>query len=490
MHRSKMFINGEWVEARSGETRNIINPYNQDVIAKAAEGQAEDMQEAIAAARHAFDHGPWPLTPAIDRGKIVHTIADLIQRDKAELAELESLDTGKTLEESRGDMDDITAVFRYYAELADKDGGETLDPPIANATSRVVREPVGVCGQITPWNYPLLQASWKLAPALVAGNTLIMKPSEITPLSSVKVFELMEEAGVPRGVVNLVLGPGNTAGAELSANHDVDLISFTGGIETGKRIMQAASSNMKNIALELGGKNPNIVFADADIETAVDQAMNAVFFHAGQVCSAGTRLIVEESIHDAFVKELVERVRKIKLGNGFDETTQMGPLISAEHLNKVIRYVEAGRNEGATVTTGGERPDDPELKNGFFYLPTVLTNCTTDMHVVQAEGFGPVITVETFSSEDEAIKLANGSIYGLSGGVFTNDIAKAERCVRKMRMGTVWINEVNFYFPQAPWGGYKQSGIGRELGKAGLEEYTETKHIYQNLKPEPMNWFG
>ncbi|WP_449355761.1 betaine-aldehyde dehydrogenase [Virgibacillus natechei] len=485
-----MFINGEWVEARSGETRNIINPYNQDVIAKAAEGQIEDMQEAIAAARQAFDHGPWPSTPAADRGKIVHRIADLIQRDKAELARLESLDTGKTLEESRGDMDDITAVFRYYAELADKDGGETLDPPIANATSRVVREPVGVCGQITPWNYPLLQASWKLAPALVAGNTLIMKPSEITPLSSVKVFELMEEAGVPRGVVNLVLGPGNTVGAELSANHDVDLISFTGGIETGKRIMQAASSNMKNIALELGGKNPNIVFADADFETAVDQAINAVFFHAGQVCSAGTRLIVEESIHDAFVKELVERVRKIKLGNGFDETTQMGPLISAEHLNKVIRYVEAGRNEGATVTTGGERPDDPELKNGFFYLPTVLTNCTTDMHVVQAEGFGPVITVETFSSEDEAIKLANGSIYGLSGGVFTNDIAKAERCVRKMRMGTVWINEVNFYFPQAPWGGYKQSGIGRELGKAGLEEYTETKHIYQNLKPEPVNWFG
>lgn len=490
MNRSKMFINGEWVEARSGQTRNIINPYNQTVIAKAAEGQAEDMQEAIAAARYAFDHGPWPTTPAADRGKIVHTIADFIQRDKAELAKLESLDTGKTLEESRGDMDDITAVFRYYAELADKDGSDTLDPPVANATSRVVREPVGVCGQITPWNYPLLQASWKLAPALVAGNTLIMKPSEITPLSSVKVFELMEEAGVPRGVANLVLGPGNTAGAELSANQDVDLISFTGGIETGKRIMQAASTNMKNIALELGGKNPNIVFADADFETAVDQAMNAVFFHAGQVCSAGTRLIVEESIHDAFVKKLVEGVRKIKLGNGFDETTQMGPLISAEHLNKVTRYVEIGRKEGATVAVGGERPDDPELNDGFFYLPTVLTDCTTDMHVVQAEGFGPVITVETFSSEAEAVKLANDSIYGLSGGVFTNDIAKAERCARKMRMGTVWINEVNFYFPQAPWGGYKQSGIGRELGKAGLEEYQETKHIYQNLKPEPVNWFG
>ncbi|MBP1970808.1 betaine-aldehyde dehydrogenase [Virgibacillus natechei] len=485
-----MFINGEWVEARSGQTRDIINPYNQAVIAKATEGQVADMQEAIAAARHAFDHGPWPQTPATDRGKIVQTIADFIQRDKAELAELESLDTGKTLEESRGDMDDITAVFRYYAELADKDGAETLDPPIANATSRVVREPVGVCGQITPWNYPLLQASWKLAPALVAGNTLIMKPSEITPLSSVKVFELMEEAGVPRGVVNLVLGSGNTVGAELSAHQDVDLISFTGGIETGKRIMQAASSNMKNIALELGGKNPNIVFADADFETAVDQAMNAVFFHAGQVCSAGTRLIVEESIHDALVKELVERVRKIKLGDGFDETTQMGPLISAEHLNKVRRYVETGRKEGATVAVGGERPDDPELNDGFFYLPTVLTDCTTDMDVVQEEGFGPVITVETFSSEDEAVKLANDSIYGLSGGVFTNDIGKAERCVKKMRMGTVWINEVNFYFPQAPWGGYKQSGIGRELGKVGLEEYTETKHIYQNLKPGPVNWFG
>ncbi|MEN1968840.1 betaine-aldehyde dehydrogenase [Lentibacillus sp. N15] len=485
----KMFINGEWVEASSKQTREIINPYNQEVIATAAEGDAEDAKLAIAAAREAFDKKEWAAVPAIERAKVVRDIADLIVRDHEELAELESLDTGKTIVESRGDMDDIAGVFRYFAEMADKDGGELIDSPIANSTSKVVREPVGVCGQITPWNYPLLQASWKLAPALVAGNTLVMKPSEITPLTTVKVFELMEEAGIPAGVVNLVLGPGNSVGAELASNTDVDLISFTGGIETGKKIMQAASVNVKKLALELGGKNPNIVFADAAFETAVDQALNAVFFHAGQICSAGTRLIVEESMHDDFIQALVDRVKNIKLGSGFDPSTQMGPLISAEHLHKVGTYVEAGKQEGATVAVGGGRPDDPKLQHGFFYLPTVLTNCTTEMNVVQHEGFGPVITVETFTTEEEAIRLANDSIYGLSGGVFTNDIAKAERCVAQMRMGTVWINDVNLYFPEAPWGGFKQSGIGRELGKTGLEEYQEIKHVFRNLKPEPVNWF-
>jgi len=485
----KQFIDGKWVVSESNKTRDIINPFNKEIIARVTESDEDDAKLAIAAARKAFDHGSWPTTPATERGQIVNKIADLIERDKEELAELESLDTGKTVEESRGDMDDIAGVFRYYAELADKDGGEIIDSPIPNSVSKVVREPVGVCGQITPWNYPLLQASWKLAPALAAGNTLIMKPSEITPLTSIKVFELMEEAGVPAGVANLVLGAGNAVGAELSENNDVDLISFTGGIETGKKIMRAASDNVKKIALELGGKNPNVVFADADFDTALDQAMNAVFFHAGQICSAGTRLIVEDRIHDKFVNALVEKVENIKLGSGFDETTQMGPLISEEHLNKVIKYVENGVKEGVTVATGGKRPEDPKLQDGFFYLPTVLTNCESKMDVVQNEGFGPVITVEKFSNEDEAIKLANDSIYGLSGGVWTNDIAKAERCVAKMRMGTVWINEFNFYFPHAPWGGFKQSGIGRELGKAGLEEYTETKHIFHNLKPEPINWF-
>ncbi|GGB37306.1 betaine-aldehyde dehydrogenase [Virgibacillus dakarensis] len=485
----QQYIDGKWVDSISNKTRKIINPFNQEVVAVAAEGDIADAQKAIAAARNAFDYGPWPTTPATVRGRIVGKIADLIERDKEALAELESLDTGKTVEESRGDMDDIAGVFRYYAELADKDGGEIIDSPIPNSVSKVVKEPVGVCGQITPWNYPLLQASWKLAPALAAGNTLVIKPSEITPLTHVKVFQLIEEAGVPAGVANLVLGPGDTVGAELSNNVDVDLISFTGGIQTGKKIMQAASVNVKKLALELGGKNPNVIFADADFETAIDQAMNAVFFHAGQICSAGTRLILEESIHDEFVQKLVERVRNIKLGNGFDETTQMGPLISQEHLNKVINYVEMGIKEGATVAIGAKRPEDPELQNGFFYLPTILTNCKTDMGVVQNEGFGPVITVEKFTTEDEAINLANDSIYGLSGGVWTKDIAKAERCVAKMRMGTVWINDFNLYFPHAPWGGFKQSGIGRELGKTGLEEYQETKHVFHNLNPEPINWF-
>ncbi|WP_084102988.1 betaine-aldehyde dehydrogenase [Pontibacillus yanchengensis] len=485
----KHYINGKWVSTDSDDTRRIINPYNQEVIAVVPEGNESEAKEAIAAAREAFDNGEWANTPATERGSIVKKIAELIERDKEELAYLESLDTGKTVEESRGDMEDIAGVFRYYGELADKDGGELIESPVPNSSSKVVHEPVGVCGQITPWNYPLLQASWKLAPALATGNTLIMKPSEITPLTTIKVFELMEEAGVPAGVANLVLGAGDTVGAELSSNTDVDLISFTGGIETGKKIMQAASVNVKKLALELGGKNPNIIFADADFDLAVDQAMNGVFFHAGQICSAGTRLIVEETIHDEFVNALVERVKKFKLGSGFEEGTQMGPLISAEHLAKVEKYVETGINEGATLALGGSRPEDPRLQQGFFFLPTIFTDCTTDMDIVQEETFGPIITVETFRAEEEAVKLANDSIYGLAGGVFTNDISKAERCAAKMRMGTVWINEFNLYFPHAPWGGFKQSGIGRELGKLGIEEYTESKHIFQNLKPEPLNWF-
>src|SRR5690625_923125 len=490
MKVKKQFIGGKWVDSITNQSRDIINPFNQEVIAQVTESSEADAKLAIDAARKAFDQGDWSTMSATERGKIVNKIADLIDRDQQVLAEMESLNTGKTVTESIGDMEDIAGVFRYYAEIADKDGGEIIDSPLPHSISKVIREPVGVCGQITPWNYPLLQASWKLAPALAAGNTLVMKPSEITPLTTIKVFELMEEAGIPAGVANLVLGPGSSVGAELSESRKVDLISFTGGLETGKKIMQSASINMKKIALELGGKNPNVIFADSDFETAVDQALDGVYYHAGQICSAGTRLIIEESIHDEFVEALVKRVGNIKLGSGFDKDTEMGPLISAEHLEKVAQYVKNGLKEGATLAVGGGRPEDTELQNGFFYLPTVLTDCSTEMNVVQNEGFGPVITVEKFSTEEEAIRLANDSVYGLSGGVWSKDIAKAERVAAKMRMGTVWINDFNIFFAQAPWGGYKQSGIGHELGVQGLEEYTEIKHVYHNIDPQPSHWFG
>ncbi|MEC1928506.1 betaine-aldehyde dehydrogenase, partial [Bacillus amyloliquefaciens] len=413
-----LYIGGEWISAEKKQTRRIINPFNQEEIATVCEGDRDDAVKAIAAARKAFDEGEWPVLSGLERGQFVLKIAELIRRDLNELAELESLDTGKTIEESKADMDDIANVFQYYAGLADKDGGEVISSPIPDSVSKIVREPIGVCGQITPWNYPLLQASWKIAPALAAGNTIVLKPSEITPLTTIKVFQLIEEAGIPKGAANLVLGPGASVGDELARNLDVDLVSFTGGIETGKKIMQAASGNVKKIALELGGKNPNIVFQDADLETAADQALNAVFFHAGQVCSAGSRLLVDEAIHDEFLAELIKRTKRIKLGNGFHEDTESGPLISAEHRAKVEKYVEIGIEEGAKLETGGKRPDDPALQNGFFYEPTIFSNCKSDMRIVQEEIFGPVLTVESFSSEEEVIRLANDTIYGLAGAVW------------------------------------------------------------------------
>jgi betaine-aldehyde dehydrogenase len=353
-----------------------------------------------------------------------------------------------------------------------------------------IREPVGVCGQISPWNYPLLQAAWKLAPALAAGCTVVMKPSEITPLTAIKTAELVEEAGFPAGVVNVVLGPGSSVGAELSEHPDVDLISFTGGIDTGKRIIKAASGNVKKLALELGGKNPNIIFADADFDTALDYALNGVFFHAGQICSAGARILVQEEIHDRFVDALKERMSRIVIGDGFGKDTQMGPVISAEHLASIEQYVSIATEEGANLVLGGKRPDDPELQSGFYYLPTLFTGCTADMRIVREEVFGPVISVEKFTTEEEAIHLANDTVYGLSAGFWTRDPDRIYRVSRALRFGTVWINDFNIYFTQAPWGGYKQSGMGRELGKTGLEEYTEIKHIYQNHATKPMNWFG
>lgn len=490
MIENRMCIAGKWVESVSGESREIINPANSEVIANVTEGAAEDAKKAIAAARKTFDETDWPNLPGLERGNIVHRLGELVSREAEELARLESLDTGKTLEESRWDMEDIAGIFKYYAGLADKDNGEIIDSPIAESSSQVVREAVGVCGQISPWNYPLLQASWKLAPALVAGCTMVVKPSEITPLTTIRITELAQEAGVPEGVINIVLGPGNTVGAALSESPEVDMISFTGGIETGKRIIRAASGNIKKIALELGGKNPHIIFADAQFDNAVDAVLNGVFYHAGQICSAGARLMIEDSIHDRFVEAVKARIEKIKLGDAFDSETQMGPLISAEHRKKVESYVEIAKQEGAQCISGGSRPKDKQFESGFFYLPTLLTSCDDEMRIVREEVFGPVISVERFKNEDEAVRRANNTIYGLSAGFWTQDADRAHRVSKALRFGTVWVNDFNVYFTQAPWGGFKQSGMGRELGKYGLEEYTELKHIFQNHNPKAQNWFG
>jgi len=490
MITGKLYINGQWVESCSGKERDILNPFDASTIAIVAEGNRDDTKAAIKAARHAFDKGGWPQTPASERARLLFKLADLIERDREELARLESLDTGKTVEESRWDMDDIAGIFRYFAGLADKDGGEVIASPNPDSTSTVIREPVGVCGQISPWNYPLLQASWKMAPALAAGCTIVMKPSEITPLTTLKVTELAEEAGFPAGVVNTVLGPGPKVGAELAESDDVDLISFTGGIATGKTIMRAATGNVKKVALELGGKNPNIIFDDADFDLAVDYALNGVFFHAGQICSAGARIMVQAGIHDRFVEALRQRMERIIVGNGFDEKTQMGPLISAPHLAKVENYIEIAKDEGAKLLLGGTRPTDPALQKGYFCMPTLFSECENDMRIVQEEVFGPVITIERFATEEEVIERANDTIYGLSAGFWTRDADRIERVSKALRFGTVWANDFNVYFVQAPWGGYKQSGLGRELGKIGLEEYTEVKHIYRNHATKPINWFG
>ena len=485
-----LYIDGRWRPAQRGNQRDVIDPFDGAAIRTVGDGDADDARAAIAAARAAFDGGAWPRLPGAERGRVLARVAELIERDREELAGLETADTGKTLVESRMDMDDIAGVFRYYAGLADKDAGEVVAAPSATVRSVVYREPIGVTAQISPWNYPLLQASWKLAPALAAGCTLVAKPSELTPLTTLKTFELLDEAGVPAGVANLVLGAGDPVGAELAASDDVDLVSFTGGIATGRQVMRAATGNVKRVALELGGKNPNIVFADADLDTAIDYALLAVFLHAGQVCSAGARLLVERPVADRVVAELVERTRRIRLGRGTDPETEMGPLISAAHRAKVEGYVDEAVAEGAQVAVGGRRPADPGLADGFFYEPTILLGCRPDQRIIQEEVFGPVLTVEVFDTEDEALALANGTSYGLAGAVWTRDVARAERATRALRLGTVWVNDYHPYYPQAPWGGFKQSGIGRENGRMGLEEYQEAKHVSTNLEPAPTGWFG
>jgi betaine-aldehyde dehydrogenase len=486
----QLFIAGKWTAAADDGTAVTLNPFDATPLETVAEASPADVDAAVRAAREAFDDGPWRRWTVTERCALLAKVADLLQQDREELARTESLDTGKTLNEARADVDDTTAVFRYYAGIAGAFAGRVVDPGRPQVASRITHEPVGVCALIAPWNYPLLQISWKLAPALAAGNTAVLKPSELTPLSTAALAGLLEETDLPPGVVNLLLGRGGTVGQALVDHPSVDLISFTGGLATGEKIMAAAARGVRRVALELGGKNPNIVFADTDFDTVVDNALTAAFLHSGQVCSAGSRLIVQDSLHDAFVAELAARADRIRLGSGLDPRTECGPLISAEHRAKVERYISLAQAEGAELVAGGSRPAEPELARGFFVRPTVFDRCGRDMTVVREEVFGPVVTIEQFGTEEEAIRLGNDTGYGLAGAVWTGDAGRAERVAGALRHGTVWINDFHPYLPQAEWGGFGKSGIGRELGPAGLEEYQEKKHVYHNMRPGPAHWFS
>lgn len=487
--RYTMYIDGEWAGAEAARLRPIINPADGEVIAQVAEGDERDVHKAVRAARAAFDRSAWREMSSRQRARLLLAVADRLEERGEELARLETLNNGKPLREARSDVESAADCFRYYAGLISKPQGQTYDTGNPFVQAYTVREPIGVCGLIVPWNFPLMMAAWKLAPALAAGNTVVFKPSELTPLTAIKLFEIMAEVGFPKGVANLVLGEGPTVGAAIAASDLVDKISFTGGTDTGRKIMQAAAGNLKKISLELGGKSPNIVFADADFEAAVDYALFAIFLNQGQVCSAGSRLLLEEAIYHSFIEALVDRARRIKVGPGLDPETEMGPLISEEHMEKVLGYIRLGQEEGAKLACGGQRLTDGPLAKGFFVEPTIFVDTHPSMRIVQEEIFGPVLAVQKFRDEEEAIRLANDSPYGLAGAVFTRDGAKAQRVIRRLKAGITWINGYHSAYVEAPWGGYKQSGIGRELGTMGYEAYTEVKQVNINLNVKPVGWF-
>ena len=483
-----MLIDGEWVNAKSGKTRDITDPANGDLLAKVPEATAEDAKFAIAAARKAFDSGEWRKTSAQARGKLLFKVSQAIMDNFEKFVEMEVRDCGKPRREAEFDVTDAANCFEYYGGLATKIHGQTMQTP-DGSVSLIVREPIGVCGQIVPWNYPLLMSCWKLAPALAAGNCLVLKPSELTPMSALELGKIFTEVGFPAGVVNIITGPGVGAGEELASNPMVDKIAFTGGTVTGKKVMENATQNIKNVTLELGGKNPILVFEDCNFESAVDWTLFAAFANQGEVCSAGSRLLVQKSIHRKFVDELVKRVPRIKLGHGLEEGVVMGPLVSSTHRDKVESYIKIGKEEGAKLLCGGKRPEGKEFAKGNFVEPTIFDDVKPSMRIAREEIFGPVLSVIPFETEEEAIALANDSEYGLAAGVFTSNLTRGHRVINQLRAGITWINNYHPTYNEMPWGGYKQSGIGRELGLFGIEAYLETKQINIWMDDNPIGWY-
>jgi phenylacetaldehyde dehydrogenase len=474
----QLFINGQWADAASGRTFETPNPATGETLARVAEGDAEDINRAVRAARRAFEEGPWSRMTPSERGRIIWRIGDLILEHVDELAQLESLDNGKPFVVARAaDVTLAADMFHYMAGWATKIEGNTISlsvpyMPGANFHSYTLREPVGVVGQIIPWNFPLLMAAWKLGPALATGNCMVLKPAEQTPLTALRLAGLIAEAGMPDGVVNVVPGFGETAGAALAAHNDVDKVAFTGSTEVGKLIARAATGNLKKVSLELGGKSPNVVFDDAE-PGAIEGAANAIFFNHGQCCCAGSRLYVQQGRFDEVVDGVAEIAKSIKMGPGMEPGTQMGPMVSDEQMRRVTGYLDSGKAEGATALSGGGRFGD----RGYFVEPTVLTNTRPEMKVVREEIFGPVVVAAPFSDLDEVAAVANDTPYGLGAGIWTKDISKAHALAKKIRAGTVWINCYNVFDAALPFGGYKQSGWGREMGHEVLEAYTEVKAV-------------
>jgi len=481
----QMYINGEWVTSQSNKTFPVYEPATEEILAQVPDSNADDVNRAAAAAKAAFEDGPWASTTAQERGRILFKLADKIRQNLPMLAELEARNTGEPIVEAEYDLNDTATCFEYYGGLATKILG-FVNPVPDNAVSLTLKEPIGVAGQIIPWNYPMLMAAWKLAPALAAGCTCVLKPAEQTPLTVLEFAKWFDEVGLPKGVVNIITGFGETCGSPVVQHPDVNKIAFTGSAAVGKIIVKEAADTVKRVTLELGGKSPNIFFADADFEAAIDGALFGVFINQGEVCSAGSRILVEKSIYKKFVDAMAEKTKKIKLGAPLDRDTKMGPLVSKDQYDRVLSYLDVGKKEAKVASGGGKSSD---FAKGYYVQPTIFYDVDNSARIAREEIFGPVATVIPFDNEKDAIKIANDSPYGLAAAVWTRDIFKAFRAVKAIRAGIVWVNHMQPTYVEAPWGGYKQSGFGRELGPWGIEEYLETKQVHINLNEAPIGWY-